>query len=90
MYQIEIPTELRPDILKALARNANKLRWDFTDLRFIMLVYYRYIKRLYPGESPEELTDKDINCGACRITAITQVKRIMSNYDQEPEATGNK
>lgn len=90
MYQIEIPKELRPDLRSIIARNANKLHWPYQDLRFVMLVYYRYIKRLYPGETPEELTDKDINCGQCRVTAITQVKIQMAKHDQEPKTTGDK
>lgn len=82
-YEIDIPIEVRPNIKLVMDRNNGKITWPFSDLRFIMLVYYRYIARLYPGETPESRTKQDITCNNCRVKALGRVRMEMLKWQDE-------
>jgi hypothetical protein len=70
--QDNIPTEVRPDVMEALARNRDRLSWDPQDLHFLFAVYNRYVA---PMGEPE-----DMNCSGCRTKVIGKLRMFANRW----------
>lgn len=83
-YEIDIPQQVRKDVKMVMARNyLKRIKWITADMRYIMTVYFRYIKRLNPGETVEGCVDRDISCAECRSSAVGRVRMEMLKWQDE-------
>lgn len=75
MQSMSIPVEIRKDLADVINRNANNIRWNEPDLRYVFDVWNRYMSR-----EPE-----DINCPGCRSKVISKLKRIVVIWEAKGE-----
>lgn len=91
-YLIEIPHEIRPDILDLLERNKLRINWSVQDATYLLTVYYRYLHRLMPYETVEGLVKENVNCSNCRSRALWKLKQEVSKWqdDETRKATSDQ
>ncbi len=53
-YQIDIPEELRPTIIKYIDNAGRSIYWNQKEITFLMTVYYRYVEQLGRFKTVEE------------------------------------
>ena len=91
MYEIDIPKEIRQDIITVINRNKNRLSWPHADMKYAMTIYYRYIAKPHSYETVEQRVNKDISCGNCRLKAVARIKQQIQKWNEQgTETKANK
>ena len=64
-YTIDIPENVKKDVVKVLKRNKMRMHYDIKDMTFLIEVYHRYVAELERGKTVEQMVDAALRCGTC-------------------------
>lgn len=75
-YLVEIPEEVKPQIIEAVQEVRRKLITPIRPMNFLMRIYYRYVEQLGKYKNVEEKIKFQFGCSACR-------QKVLKFFEQQ-------